>query len=424
MIQLQVLNKILQDQDPSIITLNNLTEDYFSDFLKQSDYSEEFKFIKNHLDTYGKIPDLTTFISKFPEFEVIQVNEPTKYLLDELVQNKLRRDLTLNYNKLRNLLMDGDSESIEKAISLVKQASDLTTNTLTLNCVDLIHDKSRYEHYEEKTLNPQSYFISTGFKELDDLIGGWDVEEELATIVARTGMGKSWILFKSAAAAAMQGKNVGIFSGEMSVNKVGYRIDTLIGNLPNGSLIHGGASVRNDYKKFIDNLPNNVSGKLWVLHPTDLNRAVGVSDLKAFIQKYKLDILFVDQHSLLADDRKGRTDREQAENISKDLKLLQVTEKIPIITVSQQNRTTVEGQFDTTQVARTDRIAQDSTTLIFIDRRDKELFKLYLAKARDTENDKVLSYKVDLNTGKFVYIPDGSDTSALEDSGYFEDDVF
>ena len=132
----------------------------------------------------------------------------------------------------------------------------------------------------------------------------------------------------------------------------------------------------------------------------------------------------MDQHSLLADDRKGRTDREQAENISKDLKLLQVTEKIPIITVSQQNRTTVEGQFDTTQVARTDRIAQDSTTLIFIDRRDKELFKLYLAKARDTENDKVLSYKVDLNTGKFVYIPDGSDTSALKDSGYSEDDVF
>lgn len=36
MIQLQVLNKILRDKDASIITLNNLTSDYFSE------YPEEF----------------------------------------------------------------------------------------------------------------------------------------------------------------------------------------------------------------------------------------------------------------------------------------------------------------------------------------------------------------------------------------------
>ena len=34
MIQCQVLNKIIQDRDPTIITLNNLTVDYFSDLNK------------------------------------------------------------------------------------------------------------------------------------------------------------------------------------------------------------------------------------------------------------------------------------------------------------------------------------------------------------------------------------------------------
>ena len=35
MIQAQVLNKILQNKDSSIITLNNLTVDYFSDYVEE-----------------------------------------------------------------------------------------------------------------------------------------------------------------------------------------------------------------------------------------------------------------------------------------------------------------------------------------------------------------------------------------------------
>ena len=65
MIQLQVLNKILDTKDSSLITLNNLNEDYFTD------YKSEFKFIKTHLDTYGNIPDIETFLSTFKNFEVI-----------------------------------------------------------------------------------------------------------------------------------------------------------------------------------------------------------------------------------------------------------------------------------------------------------------------------------------------------------------
>ena len=41
----------------------------------------------------------------------------------------------------------------------------------------------------------------------------------------------------------------------------------------------------------------------------------------------------MDQHSLLEDDKKGRTPVDRAANISKDLKNLQVMKKIPIIAV-------------------------------------------------------------------------------------------
>ena len=85
----------------------------------------------------------------------------------------------------------------------------------------------------------------------------------------------------------------------------------------------------------------------------------------------------------------------------------------------------VEGkEFDTSQLAQSDRIAQDSTVIIFIDRKD-DLFKLHLVKSRDTENGKVLSYRVNLNTGNFVFVPsEDSGAEALSSSGYSEDDVF
>lgn len=422
MVQLQVLNKILADKDASIITLNNLTSDFFPEYIG------EFHFIKEHLDKYGCLPDKETFLDKFEDFEVLDVNEPTSYLLEELYSDKTRRDLVTNYNKLRPLLMSGDKEATDEALMLLKQAAENISGAVSLNCTNILEDKSRYDSYLERLENYDKYFIKTGFNELDAVIGGWDVTEELAVIVARTGVGKSWLLLKCAAAAAKQGKTVGIYSGEMSENKVGYRLDTLIGNISNGALIHGGASIKNEYKRYLDNLEEEVPGKIFVLTPQMINGAAGVSALRAFVEKYNIDILFIDQHSLLADDRKAKNPVEKAANISTDLKLLQVIKRIPIIAVCQQNRTVAEGkEFDTTQLAQSDKIGQDATIIIFIERK-ADLFRLHLVKSRDTENGKILSYKVDLNQGSFIFIPEdeenGGSSEEMDSSGYSEDEVF
>lgn len=396
MIQLQVLNKILSDKDASLITLNNLTSDYFSD------YKNEFEYIDNHYKTYGVIPDLETFLSKFSNFELIKVNEKDSYLISELYKDKQTRTLASTFNKVRNLLMDGKTE---EATSVYTSAVEELSVGVSLNTVDLLKDTSRYDAYIERLTDFDKYYISTGFKELDDIIGGWDREEELATIVARTNYGKSWVLLKCAIAAVEQGLNVGIYSGEMSERKVGYRIDTLISHIPNGALIHGNDSIQLDYKKYIDELPTKYQGSLKVLTPKMINGPAGVSALRAFIEKDNLDILFIDQHSLLEDDRKAKNPVEKAANISKDLKNLQVLKRIPVITVSQQNRSATEtGNVDTTQIAQSDRIGQDSTCIIFLEKKE-DIMKMSLVKSRDSENGKVISYIIDFNKGVWTYIP-------------------
>ena len=412
MIQTQFINWLLDTKDTSVLTLNNIGKDYFSD------YEKEFEFIQQHISEYNNVPDKETFINKFPDFDLIKVTETPQYLLSELLLDKQKRMLAKAVNRVRDSYNTGD---IEAAIQILQNFSETVSTGRFLQSVDLIKDTSRYDKYVERTSDFSKFYIKTGFPELDNLIYGWDKQEELATIFARTGTGKTWIMLKCASAALEQGLTVGIYSGEMGENKVGYRIDTFLSHLSNRSMNWGNADIQPRYKAYIDSLASKYKGTIKVLTPAMIDGPAGVNALKAFIEKDKLDILFIDQHSLLEDDRKGKTPVEKAANISKDLKNLQVLKKIPIIAVSQSNRTEKEENKDIL-----DRIGQDSTTIIGLKQKDENTMTLQLVKSRDSESHKILTYAIDFDRGIFTYIPaendalKGKDCQALKEE--FEND--
>lgn len=405
MIQLQFLNYLLSTGDSSLIFINNLNKEFFSD------YPREYEYIVNHIKDYGNIPDTVTFLSKFPKFDIIEVNESPDYLVDKLYRDKNTRALADVFNDVKNSLVAGD---LDKAMDIYLNSVDDMSQAKHIESVDILRDTSRYEAYLERCDNFDKYYVKTGFKELDEIIGGWDREEELATIVARSNQGKSWILFKCAVAAVEQGLNVGLYSGEMSERKVGYRVDTLISNISNTALTKGDRSVQNEYKRYLDELPTRFKGSLKILTPNMIDGPAGVSALRAFIERDKLDILFIDQHSLLEDDRRARQPFEKAANISRDLKNLQTLKKIPIVAVSQQNRTSTENGVGLEHVAQSDRIAQDSTIVIFFEQKDGTM-TMHLVKSRDSANMKDLKYSINLNNGTFIYIPETDEDTINED---------
>lgn len=405
MIQLQFLNYLLKTKDSSILLVNNLNEDFFSD------YKNEYNFIINHLREYGNIPDSITFLNNFPSFDIIEVSESPDFLIDKLYEDKNTRVLASIFNKIKKHLIEGD---IDKAMELYTSSTDVVLKAKHIDAVDILTNTDRYEAYLQRCENFDKFYVKTGFKELDEIIGGWDREEELATIVARSNQGKSWILFKCAVAAVEQGLNVGIYSGEMSERKVGYRIDTLISNISNSSITKGDRQIQNEYKKHLDSLPNKYKGCLKVLTPNMIDGPAGVTSLRAFIEKENLDILFIDQHSLLEDDRHAKNPVEKASNISRDLKNLQVIKKVPIISVSQQNRNSTENGVGLEHVAQSDRIAQDSTIVIFFEQKDG-IMTMHLIKSRDSVNMKDLKYSIDLNKGLFIYIPE--EDNAIDGQG-------
>lgn len=413
--QFQVINKILQNKDYSFITLNNLTVEYFFN------YTAEYEFIKAHYDAYHTVPDRLTFLNNFPEFSIQDVNEPDNYLIEQLYNDYNQSYLASRFNGIKKLLEADDTAGATKFF--LDSVEKLHIGS-ALQCTDIMSDTSRYDRYLDMIANQSKYFISTGFMELDKIITGIDRRNENMVIAARTGVGKSWLLLTIAAAASKQGLTVGIYSGEMSVDKVAYRIDTLLGKIDNRKISRGDLYYKDYYKSYLDSLKCSGYGPIKVLTPTDIAGPATVDALQAFIEKEHLDILFIDQYSLLEDTSRAKAAHEKVANISKAVKNLQVLKQIPIISVSQMNRTKNEDKTqDTTQIALSDRIGQDATVILMLDKQDSEdpnhkgsyKVTLNLVKSRDGGDGRKLDYLWDFNTGIYQYISNSEDGITSEE---------
>jgi len=430
--QLQVLNKVLNTKDYSIILLNNLDERYFYN------YVAEFKYIKKHYETYQTVPDKLTFAEAFPEFDFVEVNEPDNYLLEQLARDFKKSYIATAFNQMRKLI---ESDRIEEAVSFLETSSSNIKGGSPIRSVDIIQDRSRFDKFIERTADRGKYYISTGFKELDNIIGGIDRENENMVIAARTGIGKTNLLIKFAVEFAKQGLRVGLYEGEMTEDKVGYRVDTYLGHIDNTGLNRGDASITAQYKTYLEGLKAGGlnGGSIKVLTPAQVGGPVTVDTLEAFVKREHLDVLLVDQYSLLEDTSHAKSSWERVGNISKAIKNLQVRYLIPIISVSQMNRTKEEdGEQDTTQIGLADRIGQDATVVLMLSRsssnknkeskenKDKDLLHINIVKSRDGGDNRKLTYKADFNYGRFTYIPENLSAEEAKETydAYDGDGVF
>ena len=409
-VQLQLINYILDKQDFSFIIKENITRDYFPNF------SAEFDFIQKHYKNYNQVPDKVTFLNVFPDFELIEVTESLTYLLNELYQEKNENYLVKTFNKVKDLLVSGKTE---EALDVFTKSSENITTNKRLEAVNILTDDSRYDTYLDKCTNFNKYYLSTGFPEIDDALGGGiDRINSYFVISARPGVGKTLVLIKFASAAVKAGLKVGLYEGEMSVDKIAGRYDSMISHISNGAITHGNVEVANQYKSYLDELKNS-EGEFYVLTRDMVgSNKVTVDTLEAFVEKYDLDILLVDQISLL--DVYGRAKSyEAAEIISKELKSLQTRKQIPLVVASQQNRKAVEEDkaIGVENLAMSDRIGADATEIISLTKNETgDILKITIIKARDGAKRYNFKYEINFDKGSFTYIPD-------ENEGKLEDPI-
>lgn len=181
MVVLQALNKILKSQNYNLVINNNLSKEMFLS------YENEFEFIDNFYKQYGKVPDKETFLSQFPEFNLIEVNESEKFLIDKINEEYLYYKTVPVVQEVAEKLKTNSDEAVNY---LLQEIPKLTLMQKTEG-IDIIEKADiRYQEYINKLNKQSNQYISTGFEELDTILKGFAKGEELVVIFARIGQRK------------------------------------------------------------------------------------------------------------------------------------------------------------------------------------------------------------------------------------------
>lgn len=416
MIALQILNKVVQTGDIQIIKMNDLDVDYFPG------YEEEYEYIVRHFDKYGNVPQQSTFLNKFRNFELETITESDDYLLDAVSEEKLYADMVEMLQDSADILTMDSRDALE----FVRGKLTGLNSDRSFKAVDIIQDaEERYVEYLDKKKQPDGWAIPTGFKELDKIISGFQRGEEYVVIFARTGQGKSWVLAKMMVNAWMRGNRVGYISPEMSASKIGYRFDTLYKNFSNRALVRG--YDQETYKPYIEELQKKDTPFL-VATPHDFQKKITISKLRSFVKANKLDILAVDGITYMTDERYQRGDSKTTmlTNISEDLLSLSNELKIPVVVVVQSNRggvkdKTTEGTPDIENIRDSDGISHNATKIISLRHKRGEGLEMGIKKHRDGEDGGKLLYQWEIDRGEFLYIP--SEDEIIDDEVEYTDDI-
>ena len=407
MVQLQAINNILN---------NNNIEEYIEKGVLSKhfiDYQSEYNFILDHFNKYNKVPDLATFLVQFDDFEVIEVLEPTEFIIGNLFEEYLyEQGVKLGEQYARKL----EKNSYEGLSYIMTQAEELLQLNTTADKTD-INDmvEEKIEDIDKKRAHEGLLGVTTGFHELDRVLMGWQSGQELVTIVGRVTQGKSWLLLAFLAAAHMSGKKVLLYSGEMSKQSVAYRTDTLEMHYSNKHLTFGtiGDVDYENYKKDLHKNKKELQ-EYNVYTPKDLGgRLLDVPMLKHLIKKHKPDIVGIDQLSLMTDYRGAREKRLQLGNITMDLFNLSEEFAIPILADAQANRNKADMDNpenpELSDLAESDAIGQNSSRVISLVQKGGGDLSLKITKNRYGENNKTFVYSWDIDLGMFRYNPTTQD---------------
>lgn len=225
--------------------------------------------------------------------------------------------------------------------------------------------------------------IPSGFTELDKITSGWQ-KSDLVIIAARPAMGKTAFVLSMAKNMAVNFKiPVAIFSLEMSNVQLANRLMMNVCEIE-GDKIKNGKLTRSEWDQ-LDHKVNELFGSPIYLDDTP---ALSVFELRSkarkLVREKKIQLIIIDYLQLMNANGMSFGSREQEVSIiSRNLKALAKELDIPIIALSQLNRsveqrggTGIEGKKpQLSDLRESGAIEQDADMVCFIHR--PEYYHLY-----------------------------------------------
>lgn len=385
-----------------------ITRDHFAKFKK------EWSYIEDVYARYEKIPSSDTFADVFPAIELPEQTDPTGMIIEYLDKRYKYDVLVPEVNKLVRAMQEGKvNAGIE---DFVRVASHMSGRSVGQSENVFAVAQRRFDLYEKRRQTPTPK-ITTGFAEIDRITGGMG-DSDLIIIAGEPGQGKSTIGIKSAYEASQVGKRVAYFNGEMDNDEIGYKIDSFITHLSAFSMMNGKWGIADKYRAAISKIKEKTN-ELYILSRNDIADKITPRFLERYCMKNKIDVLYIDQFSLLDSNSKYKTDQEVSYELVRDLKTMQKKLQIPVVLLAQikrqdkvTKRQTKEGDpvYDLSDLGKTRALEEFASVVLMINQRYEKdergwiPMDIWVGKNRNGQRGNILTYLWNFDKGEVEFL--------------------
>lgn len=296
----------------------------------------------------------------------------TEYHTRIVIQKFIQRELI----RISSDIIRDAYEDTTDVFKLLDKAENelfsIAENNLRRNYVDM-HSliKSALDQIQSAMTNQGEFTgVGTGFTELDRVTSGWQ-PSDLIIIAARPGMGKTAFVLTIARNAAIDFKKpVAIFSLEMASVQLVTRLLSAEAQIPGDKLRKGEVSTV-EWEQINKKIKTLTEAPLYI----DDTPSLSVFELRAKARRLKsqhdIQLIIIDYIQLMSGGiERSQGNREQEiSNISRSLKSLAKELNVPVIALSQLNRS-VEARPSKkpllSDLRESGAIEQDADMVIFI----------------------------------------------------------
>jgi replicative DNA helicase len=368
-------------------------------------HTDIWDFVREYYEQNQTVPPVNVVKQKFSDFDYSPDTGATKHHLDELKTEFLNDNVKVMLRSAATQVQEGDSMSaLDVLMSETARLKHITSTARDLD-VSNVDDAIAYFENVKRMQESGTHGIYTGLAGFDNYLPAGITPGQLGVLLAYPAIGKSWMALYLAVQAWKNGKSPLIVSLEMTETEVRNRVFAIIGQ---GMWSHRKLSrgeVETDMmKKWMQ---KTFEGKPSIhIISNDGIGEVSPSVLRGKIDQYKPDIVFVDYLNLMTSNQ--RTDNEvvKMKNLSRELKLLAISEQIPIVAISSATPDDVTDMNSVPTLGQTSwsrQIAYDADWLLALGRAaNSDVLEAVFRKNRNGFLGEFV-VQVDFDSGRFVY---------------------
>jgi replicative DNA helicase len=297
-------------------------------------HGDVWQFIRKYYENNLSTPPVELVVEKFRDFAPEEGVGATKYHLEQLQHEYMNNALK---DVIRTAAADVQADKATAALEmLISKTAELKKNASAIRDIDVTDIDSAVAYYEQvqKQAELGVTGIKTGLPGFDDYLPAGITPGQLGVFLAYPGIGKSWLSLYFAVQAWKQGKSPMIVSLEMSETEVRNRVFTIMGEgLWSHRKLSAGQIEIDDLKRWHN---SKVAGKpeFHIISNDSTGGEVTPSILRGKIDQYKPDFVIVDYLQLMSPNTKSDNETVRMKNLSRELKLMAISEEVPIIAIS------------------------------------------------------------------------------------------